>query len=313
MHIGLHIGKFHWPGSPDNIGKKLAEIAKTAEDQGFYSLWVMDHLFQLGTQYGIIHGPVKAPMLEGYSTIAYLAGLTQRIKLGLLVTCTFYRDPGLLIKIISTIDVLSGGRTYLGIGAGWFEREAKGLGIAFPPLGERFERLEETLQIAKQMWKGNQSPIKGKYYQLAEPINSPLPLSQPHPPILIGGGGEKKTLRLVAQYADACNFVVGTPLEDVGVLQTSYKDGLVYLRKKLSILKQHCKNVGRSYSDIEKTIVTYVKLAPGAQSTTEVIELCRKLADLGFQHVIFNMPNSHEIKPLEIFGQEVIPKVSDIT
>jgi len=321
MRVGLHIGKFHWPGSPHNIGDKLAEIAKTADDMGFYSLWVMDHLFQLGSEYGIIHGPVETPMLEGYSTISYLAALTQRIKLGLLVTCNFFRHPGLLVKIVSTIDVLSGGRVYLGIGAGWFERETKGLGIAFPSLRERFERLEENLQIAKQMWAGNVNPFEGKHYQLAEPLNSPQPLSRPHPPILIGGGGEKKTLRLVAKYADACNFVMRPTFQyadarasesretSLDILRTS----LDTLRRKLAILQQHCTEVGRSYSDIEKTVVTYIKLAPDAMHTTEVIEICRQLADLGFQHVIFNMPNVHEIAPIEIIGRKVIPQVADMT
>ena len=309
MRVGLHIGKFHWPGSPDNIGEKLAEIAKTADDMGFYSLWVMDHLFQLGSEYGIIHGPVEASILEGYSTISYLAALTQRIKVGLLVTCSSYRDPGLLVKIVSTIDVLSGGRVYLGIGAGWFEREAKGLGIAFPSLRERFERLEETLQIIKQMWAGNVKPFEGKHYQLAEPLNNPQPLSKPHPPILIGGGGEKKTLRLVAKYADACNLVMRTTLKDAGHLFESREKSLDILRRKLAILEQHCNDVGRPYGDVEKTVVTYIKLAPDAMDTTEVIKICRQLADLGFQHVIFNIPNVHEIKPLEIMGNEVIPTV----
>jgi F420-dependent oxidoreductase-like protein len=312
MRVGLHIGKFHWPGSPDNISEKLTEIAKTADDMGFYSLWVMDHLFQLGFSW-IIHGPVEAPMLEGYSTISYLAALTQRIKLGLMVTCNFFRNPGLLVKIVSTIDVLSGGRAYLGIGAGWFEREAKGLGIAFPSLRERFERLEENLQIAKQMWAGNVKPFEGKHYQLAEPLNNPQPLSKPHPPIMIGGGGEKKTLRLVAKYADACNFVMRTTLKDAGHLFESREKSLDILRRKLAILRQHCNDVGRPYDDIEKTVVTYIKLAPDAMDTAEVIGICRQLADLGFQHVIFNMPNVHEIEPIKIIGQEVIPQVAGIT
>ena len=312
MRVGLHIGKFDWPGSPDNIGEKLAEIARTADDMGFYSLWVMDHLFQLGSEYGIIHGPVEAPMLEGYSTISYLAALTQRIKLGLLVTCNFFRNPGLLVKIVSTIDVLSGGRVYLGIGAGWFEREAKGLGIAFPSLRERFERLEENLQIAKQMWEGDVKPFEGKHYQLAEPLNNPQPLSKPHPPILIGGGGEKKTLRLVAKYADACNFVMRPTFESRAKSLDILRKSLDVFRRKLAVLRQHCSDVGRPYGDIEKTVVTYI-LVPDAMDTAEVIGICRQLADIGFQHVIFNMPNVHEIKPIEIIGQEVIPQVADMT
>jgi F420-dependent oxidoreductase-like protein len=250
-------------------------------------------------------------MLEGYSTISYLAALTQRIKLGLMVTCNFFRNPGLLVKIVSTIDVLSRGRAYLGIGAGWFEREAKGLGIAFPSLRERFERLEENLQIAKQMWAGNVKPFEGKHYQLAEPLNNPQPLSQPHPPILIGGGGEKKTLRLVAKYADACNLGIGTTLKEAGCLIQSREKSLDVLRRKLEVLRQHCNDVGRSYGDIEKTVATYIKLAPDAMDTTEVVELCRQLAELGVQHVMLGMPNVHEIKPLEIIGNEVIPTVAE--
>jgi F420-dependent oxidoreductase-like protein len=317
MRIGLHIGKFDWVGSPDNIGEKLAEIAKAADENGFYSLWVMDHLFQLGTQYGTVHGPVKAAMLEGYSTIAYLAALTRRIKVGLMVTCNFFREPGLLIKTASTIDILSGGRTYFGIGAGWFEREAKGLGFSFPPLKERFERLEETLQIAKQMWQGDMTPYNGKYYHLVEPINNPQPLSKPHPPIMIGGEGEKKTLWLVAKYADASNFAIGTTLKEAGVLykedtEERQKTVRTWILGKLEVLIRHCKEVGRPYSDIEKTLTTYIKLAPDAMNTIQVIELCHRLATTGIQHVIFNMPNAHEIEPIKIIGQKIIPQVTDL-
>lgn len=320
MRVGLHIGKFHWPGHPENIGPKLAEIAKTADDTGFYSLWVMDHLFQLGDRYGVVHGPPDEAMLEGYSTIAYLAGVTQKIKIGLLVTCNPFRSPGLLVKTVSTIDVLSGGRAYLGLGAGWYEREADGLGMSLPPTWtERFEQLEETLQIIHQMWRGDTSAYEGKHYQLAEPINNPQPLSKPHPPILIGGSGEKKTLRMVAQYADACNLVIGSPLtlEELGTIRSdaaSVDDYLAeareYLGGKLKVLQQHCQDLGRSYDDIEKTVVTYIKLGDGAMAAAEVIDLCRELADVGFDQVIFNMPNVDEITPLEIMGREVIPAVS---
>jgi F420-dependent oxidoreductase-like protein len=286
----------------------MAEIARTADDAGFYSIWVMDHLFQLGTRYGIIHGPVEDPMIEGYSTISYLAGLTKQIRLGLLVTCCFYRNPGLLVKTVSTIDVLSRGRTYFGIGAGWNERESRGLGYSFPSLRERFERLEETLQIAKHMWSGDTTPFSGKQYNLAEPINSPQPLSKPHPPILIGGGGEKKTLRFVARYGDACNLVMGTTL-DAGVLRQSREEGFNELRHKLQVLRKHCRDLGRPYDDIEKTVATYIKLAPDAMSTNEVVELCHELDGLGFDHVIFNMPNVHEIEPIQTIGDEIIPQV----
>ena len=309
MKIGLQITDFDWKNSPVNIGEKLTEIAKTVDESGFYSLWLADHLLNAMNVFGL---PVEAPQLEGYSTISYLSALTRQINVGLLVTCNLFRHPAVLVKIVSTIDVLSGGRSYLGIGAGWFEREAKGLDIAFPSLRERFERLEETLQIANHMWRGDVTPYKGKYYQLTEPINSPQPLSQPHPPILIGGGGEKKTLRFVAKYADACNFFIGSPLKELPApFRSRYEDRLDFLRRKLAILEQHCNAVGRPYDDIEKTVQTYVKVAPDAQNENEVIDLCRELADLGFQHVIFNMPNVHEIKPLEIVGNEVIPTVAE--
>jgi len=247
------------------------------------------------------------------STISYLAALTERIKLGLLVTCNFFRHPALLVKTVTTIDFLSGGRAFLGIGAGWYEREAKGLGIVYPSLRERFVRLEETLQIAKHMWRGDVTPYEGKYYHLAEPINSPQPISKPHPLIMIGGGGEKKTLRLVAKYGDACNLFIGSPLkEHPPSWRAMYENRLKFLRGKLAVLEQHCDRVGRSYGDVEKTAQVYVRLAPDTQDSGEVIELCQGLARLGIQHVIFNITNVHEIEPLEVIGEEVIPQVGDL-
>lgn len=292
MRIGLQIPSFTWPGGAAEIGPRLAEIAKTADDAGFYSLWVMDHFFQI--QY---IGPAEEPMLEGYSALNYMAGLTRRARLGTMVTGVVYRQPGLLVKTVSTLDVLSGGRAYLGIGAAWNEPEAVGLGIPFPPLKERFERLEEALQIAHQMWAGNRAPYQGQHYHLADPLNSPQPISQPHPPILVGGMGENKTLRLVAQYADACNLFAGL--------------GDEALRQKLDVLKRHCDTVGRPYDDIERTVLDTVNLAEGGMSAVQIIEKCRGLAALGIQHIIFNMPNVHEIKPLEQFGREIIPAVAE--
>ncbi len=191
--------------------------------------------------------------------------------------------------------VLSGGRTYLGLGAGWYRREALGLGIPFPPLAERFARLEETLQIVRQMWAGEVQPYAGRYYQLTEPYNAPRPLAQLHPSILIGGNGEQKTMRLVAQYADACNFLVLEPEE---------------IRSKLATLKQHCEELGRDYGEIEKTCLNEVNLAPGTMSVNDIINLCRALADAGIEHVIVNMPDAHELRPLEIFGRQIIPEVA---
>lgn len=291
MQIGLQIPSFNWPDGAANIGARLAEIGRTADDAGFASLWVMDHFFQIS-----MVGPPEDPMLEGYTTMGYLAAVTRRARLGLLVTGVHYRYPGILAKTITTLDVLSGGRAYLGIGAGWNEQESRGLGVPFPPLRDRFEQLEETLQIVKQMWADDRTPYAGKHLQLADPLNHPLPLSQPHPPIMIGGGGEQKTLRLVARYGDACNLFVRMGVDGV--------------RDKLAVLRRHCEEVGRPYDEIERTALGTVNFAPGGDSPEEVIALCRSFAEIGVQHLIFNMPNVHEITPLEIFGREIIPAVA---
>jgi len=292
MRIGLQIPSFTWPGGTAEIGQRLADIAKTADDAGFASVWVMDHFFQIG-----MVGPPEDPMLEGYSALSYLAGLTKHVQLGTLVTGVHYRYPGLLVKTVTTLDVISGGRAYLGIGAGWNEQESLGLGVPFPSVSERFEQLEETLKIAHQMWSGSTEPIAGKHLQLAQPLNSPQPVSQPHPPILIGGMGEKKTLRLIAQYGNACNlFAYGGP---------------EVIRGKLEVLQRHCEDVGRPYGEIERTALSTAHLAEGAMTSDQVIETCRSLAGAGIQHLIFNMPNVHEIAPLEQFGREIIPAVAD--
>ena len=254
----------------------------------------MDHFFQIGgrnPQSGL--GPAEDEMLEGYSVLSYLAGITKKVKLGTMVTGVIYRYPGILAKTVTTLDVLSGGRAYLGIGAAWNEREALGLGVPFPSIAERFERLEEALQIVRQMWSGQSIPYQGKHYQLAETLNSPQPLTRPHPPILIGGSGEQKTLRLVAQYADACNLFAGP--------------GIDIVRHKLDVLKKHCERLGRDYDTIEKTTLGTAWLAPGQMSIGDVIAQCRRLSDIGIQHAIFNMPNVHEITPFETFGREIIP------
>lgn len=298
MKIGLQIVRFNWAGSPDNIGGRLAEIGKTADEVGFSSIWVMDHFFQIDmAQFGLLP---QDPMLDGYTALSYLAVVTERARLGTMVTGVVYRHPGHLMKIVSGLDVLSGGRANLGIGAAWYEREAVGLGLPFPPLKERIERLEETLQIAKQMWSGEVKPYNGRYYQLAEPINNPLPLSKPHPPILVGGWGEKKTLRLVAKYADACNLYA-PPF--------SSNDEVA---RKLDVLKRHCDDIGRPYNQIERTALGMINLGTGGMSVSAVIALCRGLADVGIQHFIFSMPNDHEITPIEVIGREVIPAVSEL-
>jgi F420-dependent oxidoreductase-like protein len=295
MKLSLQIFRFNWPGGPEVIGPKLAEIAKTADDIGFDTIWVMDHFFQMDMpQMGL--DPTE-PMVDGYTALAYIAGLTKKVRLGTLVTGVNYRHPGHLIKIVTGLDVLSSGRAWLGIGAGWYEREAQGLGFPFPPTKERFERLEETLQIAKQMWADGVEPYNGRHYQLAEPMNNPPALSKPHPPILIGGSGEKKTLRMVAQYADACNlFAMGEMADQIP--------------HKLDVLKRHCDDVGRPYNEIERTALSTLLLGPGGASVSEAIGFCRQLADMGIQHLICNMPQ-YDAATVETIGREVIPAIAE--
>lgn len=293
MKIGLQIPNFTWQGGGASIGPRLAEIARTADDVGFDSLWVMDHFFQIPNV-----GQVDEPMLEGYSALNYMAALTKRVKLGTMVTGVIYRHPGILVKTVSTLDVLSGGRAYFGIGAAWNEYESNGLGVPFPVVRERFERLEETLQIAKQMWAGEVGGFEGKYYHLAATLNRPQPLSKPHPPILIGGSGEKKTLRLVAKYGDACNLFA--------------RLGQDVIKHKLEVLNRHCDDVHRPYEEIEKTALDTVNLSNGNTTPKQFIKHCQKLHELGFQHLIVNMPNVSEIKPIETIGKEVIPEIKDL-
>ena len=290
MRIGLQIPTFTWSGE---IKATLSEIVRTAEKAGFSSIWVMDHFYQLE-----MFGHAGDPMLEAYSTLNFIAALTNKVELGTLVTGVVYRHPGVLIKTVTTLDVLSGGRSYFGVGTGWYEREARGLGLPFPKIQYRYEILEETLQIAKQMWSGKRDPYNGKHHQLAEPISSPQPLSKPHPKILIGGMGEKKTLRLVAQYADACNlFAYG---------------GLEAINHKLKVLKKHCETIGRPYDEIERTALSTANLSSGNMSIEDVIGMCKGLAGENIEHLIFNMPNVQEIMPLEKFGEEIIPAVADL-
>ncbi|MGH7833032.1 MAG: LLM class F420-dependent oxidoreductase [Candidatus Binatia bacterium] len=292
MKVGLQLPSFTWPGGPSQIVTRLARIGPAAEEAGFASLWVMDHFFQIE-----MVGKHDEPMLEGYSALNYLAAVTRRVRLGTLVTGVIYRHPGILVKTVTTLDVLSGGRAYFGIGAGWYEREAVGLGIAFPPRKERFERLEETLQIAKQMWSEKVKPYNGKHYRLAEPLNSPQPISKPHPPILVGGAGEKKTLRLVARYADACNLYAF--------------DGADAVRVKLGVLRRHCDEAGRPYDEIERTAIGSIDVGRGAMSPREAVEYCRSMSEAGIQHLIVSMPGVHEITPIEVMAKEVIPAVSE--
>jgi len=294
MRISLQLPIFTYPNHRENV----ANIAKTADQAGFYSMWVMDHFFQLGFE---PLGPAEAPMLEAYTTLGYIAGITENMKLGTLVTGVIYRNPAVLVKQVTTLDVLSGGRAYLGIGAAWYERETKAYGYDFPPVKTRFEMLEDALQIAHQMWSDNDGPFEGKQYQLQETLNNPPPVTQPHPPILIGGMGEKKTLRFVAQYADACNLFAAAPAD--------------VLTHKLNVLKQHCEEIGRDYDEIEVTGLTtafYKGENLHLESADDVLAFCEKMRAHGIDHMIFNMPETETLKPLELFGGKIIPAVAEL-
>ena len=235
MRLGIHYANFSGPGWDTRLTDRLTETARVADQGGVDLFTVMDHYFQMEH----LGGPPE-PMLEGYTTLGYVAALTERLRLGLLVTGTTYRHPGLLVKIVTTLDVLSRGRAVLGIGAAWYDREHVGLGVPFPSTSERFERLEETLRICHQMWSDDDGPSEGRHYRLAETVCVPPPVQRPHPPVLVGGGGERKTLRLVAQYADACNL---------------FPVGVEGVRHKLDVLRRHCDDVGRDYDEIEKTMI----------------------------------------------------------
>ena len=290
MKIGVQIPDFTSPGGPARLGADLATVARTADDAGFEFIAVMDHFFQIG-----VIGPPEQEMLEAYTTLGYLAGLTSRAKLMTVVTGTVYRHPGILAKIVTTLDVLSGGRAWLGIGAAWNEEESRGLGIPFPPVAERFERLEETLQICLQMWSGDESPYHGKHYQLERPLNYPKALSSPHPPILIGGSGERKTLRFVAKYAQACNLFPGPDLA-----------------RKLDVLRAHCDAEGRDYDDITKTCYFIFDVGPKGEKAAEVVDQLGKLAEMGFQAAIGAVGNVWDVTPLEVIGSKVIPAVAGL-
>ncbi len=262
MNLDLHVMRFDWAGGASNIGPGVARLARAAEGIGIRALSFMDHFFQIE-----MAGPADDPMLEGYTALGFVAALTEKLRLRLLVTGVTYRHPGLLAKTVTTLDVLSGGRAELGIGAAWFEREHKALGVPFPPLRDRFEQLEEALQICLQMWSGNNGPYEGKHYQLAETLCVPAPISSPRPRILIGGGGEKKTLRLVAQYADACNLF--GPPEQVA--------------HKVEVLRGHCDTLGRDIRTIE---VTGLLPARADWTTDDVLRSAEAYAAVGVDTVM---------------------------
>ncbi len=285
MDIGLQIPDFTWPNGAASLGSELAAVAKTADQVGFGYLAVMDHFFQIR---GV--GPAENDMLEAYTTLGYLAGHTERAKLFTLITGVHYRQPGLLAKAVTTLDVLSGGRAIVGIGAGWNEDESRGLGFPFPPVAERFERLEETLNYLLQMWSDEDGPFEGKHYQAERLLNVPQALSKPHPPIMVGGGGEKKTLRLVAQYAQACNLFNTPDLEH-----------------KLDVLRQHCDDVGRDYDEITKTVYQTLDTGENGEKTNELIDELGRLHTLGFSVAIGGIPQLPRLDAVERIGADVIP------
>lgn len=293
MKIGLQISDFTWASGPAQLGATLARIAQTADNCGFDFITVMDHFWQIG-----IIGPPEHEMLECYSTLGFIAAHTSKAKLLGMVTGNPYRYPGVLAKTVTTLDVLSGGRAWLGIGAGWNEEEARGLGIPFPSMKDRFEMLEETLQICLRMWegeRGDERSFEGKHYRLGRVLNSPQSPTRPHPPILIGGSGEQKTLRLVARYADACNLFP-TP----------------EMPRKLEVLRQRCEEEGRDYDSILKTCMFRMDVGADGSRTNELIESLQGLADLGIQGVIGSVAHVDSITPLEAIGRDVIPVIASL-
>jgi F420-dependent oxidoreductase-like protein len=289
MKLGLHVSDFTWPGGPPELASKLSEIAQLAEDVGFDRLSVMDHVWQIH-----VVGPPEHEMLEAYTALGYIAARTRRISLMTVVTGSTYRSPGLLAKMVTTLDVLSGGRAWLGIGAAWNEEEARGLDLFFPPLAERYERLEEILQICLQMWSDDDGPFNGRYYTLARTLNSPQSISRPHPPILIGGSGEKKTLRLVAKYAQACNIFGGADFTH-----------------KLEVLRGHCETVGRNYDEIEKTVLYNFDVGEKGERAGQIVEDLHNLANLGAQVAIGSAVRVSEPTTLEVIGKQVIPAIAN--
>ena len=293
MKLGLQIDSFTFPGGPEQIGPTLARVARAADEIGIDSIWVMDHFFQIR---GV--GPTTDPMLEGYTTLGFLAAHTERARLGLMVGGVHYRAAALWAKTTTTLDVLSGGRAWLGIGAAWNEEESRGLGFPFPPLGVRFEMLEETLRYVHGMWsgeRGTEGAFEGRHVQASRLLNAPQALSRPHPPIMVGGGGERKTLRLVAQYADATN-VFGGP------------EALVH---KFEILREHCAAVGRNFDEIERSTLLGLRLAGlggrSGDSAGQFVDRAGELADAGVQHLIVNARAVWDPAVLETVGREIVP------
>jgi F420-dependent oxidoreductase-like protein len=293
VKFGLQVPSFTYPGGARELAGHLERIVRTADDVGFDSIWVMDHLFQIRSV-----GRAEEPMLEGWTALGFIAAHTKRARIGLMVGGIHYREPGIWVKAATTLDVLSGGRAWLGLGAAWNQEESAGLGFRFPPLGERFEMLEETLQIAHAMFEGelgSQGALHGRHYRPTRLLNSPQSISRPRVPIMIGGGGEQKTLRLVAQYADATN-VFGGPEK---------------IHHKWQVLRAHCEAVGRPYDEIERsTLQGNLRVsrdgASGSETPARVIDRFGELGDAGAQHVLFSVQDVWQTETLELLGATVL-------
>ncbi|WP_406640431.1 LLM class F420-dependent oxidoreductase [Amycolatopsis sp. WGS_07] len=285
MKLGLHLAEQTWPNGPAALGADLARVARTADEAGFEYLSVMDHFFQISA-----YGPPEHEMLEAWTTLGFLAAHTERVKLLTLVSGVIYRHPGLLAKAATTLDVLSSGRAILGIGAGWNEEESRALGFRFPPMKERFEQLEDALRYVHQMWAEGDEPFTGTYVSAERLLNSPQPIQRPHPPILIGGSGEKKTLRFVAQYGDICNLMPGSDLP-----------------RKLEVLKQHCEDVGRDYSEITKTAAVRLDTGENGEKTGQLLDELGRLSELGFSVATGWAHGVPDPAVLERFATDVIP------
>jgi F420-dependent oxidoreductase-like protein len=293
VKLGLQLNSFDWAGRPERFRTTLFEIARTAEEAGFDRIAVADHVWQ----HPIMGGPV-ANEPECYTMLSFLAASTERVGLTAMVSGVHFRQPAVLAKAVTTLDVLSGGRAWLGIGSGHYEEETRGLGIPFPPQKERFEMLEEAIQIALRMWsgeRGDERPFEGKHYRLERPLNLPQSLSRPHPPIMIAGDGERKTLRLVARYADACSL---RPKPEIP--------------KKLEVLRRHCEAEGRDYEKIEKTCAFAFDVGENGEKADELTGQLRWLAGMDIQTVIGFVPHVDRITPLEVIGREVIPTVAGL-
>jgi len=295
VKLGLQISSFTWPDGDRAIGATLERVVRTADEAGFDSIWVMDHFLQIRSV-----GRLEEPMLEGYTTLGYIAALTRRARIGLMVGGIHYRQAGLWLKAATTLDVLSGGRSYFGIGAAWNMEESRALGFPMPELAVRFQMLEEALRIIHAAWQGESGTgerFEGSQYRASRLLNAPQALSRPHPPILIGGGGERKTLRLVAQYGDACN-IFGAPEN---------------LRHKYSVLRQHCERLGRDYDQIEKTNLSTISITPngarGSLTPAAFVDRLGGWADAGSMHTIFSVRDVADVSKLELIGRDVIPQI----